>query len=32
MSVADAIKSIIGLGAVAPEYPAGLGIAPARGS
>jgi uncharacterized membrane protein len=32
MSVADAIKSIISLGAVTPEYPAGLGIVPARGS
>jgi uncharacterized membrane protein len=32
MSVADAIKSIISLGAVTPEYPAGLRIVPARGS
>jgi uncharacterized membrane protein len=31
MSVADAIKSIISLGAVTPEYPSGLIIAPARG-
>jgi uncharacterized membrane protein len=30
MSVADAIKSIISLGAVTPEYPAGPGIVPAR--
>jgi uncharacterized membrane protein len=32
MSVPDAIKSIISLGAATPEYPAGLGIVPARGS
>lgn len=31
MSVADAIKSIISLGAVTPEYPCGVVIAPARG-
>ena len=31
MSVADAIKSIISLGAVTPEYPTGLIIAPAPG-
>jgi uncharacterized membrane protein len=31
MSVADAIKTIISLGAVTPEYPAGNGISSARG-